>query len=117
MNRTVGVIHDAAEFRKLISENPDLPVVVCVGEDANSGDYSYMFASSISCSVVEILDCFIPGHEEIVIEDKDYLEEIIEDNLWDEYHTKSEEEYDSAVKEELKKYEPYWTKVIALYID
>ena len=29
----------------------------------------------------------------------------------------SDEEFDRAVEEEMKKYEPYWKKVIAIYAD
>ena len=38
MTNYLGLIHDATELRKLIAENPDLPIVVIAGEEANNGD-------------------------------------------------------------------------------
>ena len=37
------------------------------------------------------------------------------DELADEYEDKSEEEFEEAVKRRLEEFEPYWTKVIAIY--
>lgn len=34
-----SIIHDSAELRQLIAENPKLPIVVLAGENANTGDY------------------------------------------------------------------------------
>ena len=39
MTNNIGLIHDASELRKLITENPDLSIVVLAGEDANNGDF------------------------------------------------------------------------------
>lgn len=103
------------ELRKLILENPELPIVVLAGEEANNGFFSWMYCSSISFELDEILDCDYYDYDDAVITDRERLEEKIEDDLWDEYHDKSEEEYDAAIKRELEKYEPYWKKVIAIY--
>ena len=103
------------ELKKLILENPDLPIVVLAGEEANNGYWGWMFCSSISFCIDEILDCDFYDYDDTVFTDRDRLEEKIEDDLWDEYHEKSEEEYDTAVKREVEKYEPYWKKVIAIY--
>lgn len=35
MTDNLGLIHDASELRKLIAENPDLPIVVLAGDEAN----------------------------------------------------------------------------------
>lgn len=40
-NNNIDLIHDATELRKLIAENPDLPIVVLAGEDANNGGNYY----------------------------------------------------------------------------
>lgn len=103
------------ELRKLILENPELPIVVLAGQEANNGFFSWMYCSSISFGLDEILDCDYYDYDDAVITDRERLEEKIEDDLWDEYHDKSEEEYDAAVKREIEKYEPYWKKVIAIY--
>jgi hypothetical protein len=105
------------ELKKLILENPDMPIVVLAGEDANDGYYSWMFCSSISFHIEEILDYdfYDYDYDDAIITDRDRLEELIEDILYDEYCDKTEEEYEAAIKNEVEKYEPYWKKVIAIY--
>ena len=106
------------ELKKLIFDNPDLPIVVLVGEEVNTEGGNYMFASKISCSVEEILDCDdITDYNDEVIMDRDRLEEILEDRFFEENTERSEEELDSLVKAKLKELEPNWKKVIAIYAD
>lgn len=102
------------ELKKLILENPDLPIVVLAGEEANGGDYCWMFCSDISFSIEEILDCEFYDYNDAVFCDRDRLEERVEDLLYDEYWDKPEE-YEKAIKDKLEELEPYWTKVIAIY--
>ena len=103
------------ELRKLILENPDLPIVVLAGEEANNGFYGWMFCGSISFHIDEILDCDYYDYDDAVFTDRGRLEEFIEESLYDEYCGKPDEEYEAAIKRELDKYEPYWKKVIAIY--
>lgn len=110
-----SLTHNSDELKKLILENPDLPIVVLAGEEASSYDFYWTYCSSVSCHIGEILDCDYYDYDDAVFTDRDRLEEKIEDDLYDEYCDKSEEEYDAAVKRELEKYEPYWQKVIAIY--
>lgn len=46
-HRPTGLLHSADELRQLIRENPTLPLIVFAGDEANSGDYSYMSCSYI----------------------------------------------------------------------
>lgn len=39
------LIHDATELRKLIAENPDLPIVVLASEEANSGEWGWQYSN------------------------------------------------------------------------
>ena len=55
---------DSDELKKLILENPDLPIVVLVGEESNGGDYPWVFCSSISFGIDEILDCDYCDYDE-----------------------------------------------------
>lgn len=103
------------ELRKLILENPDLPIVILANEDSSSADYGWMFCSSISFYIEEILDCDYYDYGDTVFTDRDRLEEFIGDNLYDEYHDKPEDEYVAAINRELARLEPYWKKVIAIY--
>ena len=102
------------ELKRLILENPDLPIVVLAGEEAHS-DFYWTYCSDISFNIGEILDCDFYDYDDSVFTDKDRLEEYIEDMLCDEYYEKSEEEYEAAIKDKLAELEPYWKKVIAIY--
>ena len=108
---------DAGELKKLILDNPDLPIVVFAGEDAHSGDYYWMLCTKISFGIEEILDCDYTDYDDVIIKDRDRLEAKIEDDLYDEYSDKPDEEYEEAIKREMEKYEPFWKKVIAIYAD
>lgn len=115
MNKIYSLTHSSDELKKLIFENPDLPIVVLAGEEASSYDFYWTYCSSVSCHISEILDCDYYDYDDTVFTDRDRLEEKIGDDLCDEYYGKSDEEFEAAVKRELKKYEPYWKKVIAIY--
>jgi hypothetical protein len=115
MNRTYSLTHSSDELKKLIFENPDLPIVVLANEDSVCDYWGWTYCSSISFSISEILDCDYYDYDDVVFTDRDRLEEKIENDLYDEYYGRPEEEYDFAVKQELEKYEPYWKKVIAIY--
>lgn len=115
--KAYSLIKETDELKKLILENPNLPIVVLAGQDANSGDYGWMFCSSISFGIDEILDCDFRDYDDVVFNDRDRLEEYIGDMLYDKYSEKSDEEFDAIVQKELEKYEPYWTKVIAIWAD
>ena len=103
------------ELRKLILENPDLPIVVLAGEEASCDYWGWTYCSSISFHLDEILDCDFYDYDDTVFTDRGRLEEHIEDMLYDEYSEKSDEEYEAAIKNKLAELEPYWTKVIAIY--
>ena len=109
------------ELKKLISENPELPIVVIAGECATDGEQS-MFCSDIRFWIEEILDCEVP-YMDYVETDRDSFNESIEEWLWDEmggndkYSKLSETVFQDALKETKKKYEPYWKKVIAIKAD
>lgn len=119
MKNSFGLIHDSSELRKLIAENPDLPVVVLVGEEATScGDYYYTYCSSVHCNIDYILDTHTPYDGETVFTDKDDFEEAVSDALWNKWTSKlSDSDYEAMVRAEASKYDQYWRKVIAVYVD
>ena len=53
----LGITKNSDELKKIILENPSLPVVVLVGDAASSGDYCWTCCSRVSCRIEEILDC------------------------------------------------------------
>ena len=112
------------ELKKLIAENPDLPIVVLAEYDLPT-DYSWTYAASISFRISEILDCYAPFNDETVCTDRDDFEERLADWLCDRDDifddsgkcpaNMTDEEFDVFLKEEKERYAPYWTKVIAIY--
>lgn len=110
-----GLSHKTDELKKLIAENPDLPIVVLASEEANCGEWCWQYCCSVSFGLSEILDCDYYDNCDTVFTDRDLLEEHISDELYDEYHNKTQKEYDEAVQRKLAELEPYWTKVIAIY--
>ena len=109
------IAKDTDQLKKLIAENPDLPIVVLAGDSANDGDHSWMYCSCISFSIDEILDCDYLDYGDVVFTDRDRLEEKIADDLCSEYADKPDEEFEAAIAREVKKYDPYWKKVIAIW--
>ena len=116
----LGIVKNSDELKKLIAENPDLPIVVFARGGANSGDYTYMCCTHVSASVCEILDCETPYDGEIIETDRDNFDEEMEDWLWDVMVDKygvspDENELQKLLADEKARYEPYWKKVIAIY--
>lgn len=108
------------ELKKLIAEHPDYPIVVVVGSEVVADcDYGWWYAPDLSFSIGEILDCEQDVNDEKVYVDRDDFEEDLADILGDsgDYDETTDEEFDKIVQEELKKYEPYWKKVIEIRAD
>lgn len=114
MSRTYSLTKSSDELKKLILENPDLPIIVLADEDSNCGDCRWTYCSKITFAINEILDCDYYDYDDVVFTDRDRLEEKITDDLFDDYHMNGEEWY-MAVKRKLEELEPYWKKVIAIY--
>lgn len=114
-----SLIHDSSELRKLIAENPDLPIVVLANEESACYEYSWTYCSSVRCHLGLVLDVKTPydSDEVGVFTDKDEFEEAIADAFADDeqYHALSDQEFDEAVKREMDKYESSWQRVIAIY--
>lgn len=106
------------ELKRLISANPDLPIVVIAGTEATDGE-QYWFCSSVKFLIEEILDCEVP-YMEYVETDRNNFEEQIEEWLWDEMGGNdkdsklSEAVFEDALKETKAKYEPYWKNAIVI---
>lgn len=114
LNR-LGLDYKTDELRRLILENPDLPIVILADENSVTDNGAWTYCSEIQVKIEEILDCEYYDYGDMVITDRDRLEEVIEDNLYEDYHDKPESEYDASIKAELEKFEPYWKKVITVW--
>lgn len=107
------------ELKRIIAENPDLPIVVLTGVEENR----WMYCSKISFEVGELLDAEVP-YQESVETDRINFEGQIEEWMWNEWlwnemseedTEPDEEKFKIALEKEKEKYEPYWKKVIAIY--
>ena len=46
-----GLAHKSDKLKKLIMENPDLPIVVLASDDANNGDWCWQYCYNVSCGL------------------------------------------------------------------
>ena len=119
----MDLTQNTAELKRLIEEHPDYDIVVLAGEEANGGDWTWMFCSDIRFSVGEVLDTEVPYNDELVCCDRDIFEENMQD--WFAYKLEDDgvdvrnmpdEEFDRLLKEEMDRYEPFWKKVIVIWV-
>ena len=114
------IVKDATELRKLIDENPDLPIAVMVGSDAACEDYSYTYCTFVRAAVDEILDCD-PGFDNdgYVFNDRDDFKEKLQSWMedQDEYSGLSDAEFDAAFEAKAAEFEPHWKKCICIRAD
>lgn len=115
------------ELKRLIAEHPDYPIVVLAEDELCNGLWAWIYATSISFHVGEVLDCYLPWKEEYVCTDRDEFNEDLEDWLWDKMCSDlydetgrndaepNEDDFQKLLAEEKSKYEPYWKKVIIIY--
>ena len=113
-------IKQTDELKELIAEHPDYPIVVlCSNEVCADDDFSWWYAPCLSFSIGEILDCEQDINDERIYVDRDEFEEDLQDHFADleEYRDISDKTFDELVQTELRKYEPYWKKVICIRAD
>lgn len=84
-NTNIGTSLDSTdELRKLILDNPDMPLVVFAGEESWSGEYSY---NLVEISSVHIEELTYDG--EYYVERSDYVDKLY-DKHSDDYETEEE---------------------------
>ena len=111
------------EILQLAKEHPDYPITVLCGESANSGDFYWMYATSVSVGIDEILDCNSEWWDsEYVCTDRENFEDAACDKIWDKLQDElgrkpTDKEMDEAWEEVKKAHEPYWKKCIAIKVD
>lgn len=114
-----SLIHDTGELRKLIAENPTLPIVVLVDEESASDAFGWTYCSSVRCTLGSLLDVKTPyDHPDgYVFTDKEDFENAIVEALEvdDRYKDLSNDDFFEAVKAEMEKYDGDWHDVIAIY--
>lgn len=110
-----GLLTETDELRRLIIENPELPLVIMAGQYCNNGDWYYMSCGCCRAELGEVLDCMQEVNDEKVYSDRDDFREDLE-YCYDDFEG-SDQEFEKLITTELAKYEPYWKKCIFLYVD
>lgn len=107
-------LEDTTELRKLIIENPDLPLIVFCGDESWDGEHSYNSAEINSCAIEE-LTLYDNGYEEIWMSKEDYFERLSYD-LCDkeEYEDMTDKEYDEMINQKVNETE--FVKAIVIYV-
>ena len=104
-------LDDTTELRKLIIENPELPLLVFCGEDSWCQDYSYILSYVRNCSI-ETLTLY---NNDMWMDVEDYTDRL-RDDLCDEeeYEDLSDEEYDKMIEQKIANTE--FVKAIVVYV-
>lgn len=115
------IVKDSTELRKAIAENPNLPIVVLVGQDAASDEFGYTYCRDVRCCIDDILDCQCEWQDDvdIVYNSRDEFEDDLRNYLGEqeEYENLSDEDFDKIVEQEKLKYKSYWHKAIVITAD
>lgn len=103
-------LNDTSELRKLILENPDLPLLIFAGEYAWSDNYPYE-QTDASGGEIQTLTLY-NGYW---LDENDY-EDRLRDDLCDleEYKNLSDEEYDKMIDQKVAETE--FAKAIVIYV-
>ena len=121
--RATNCTYNNTELKKLIMENPDLPLIFCVGEEVHQYEdfyYNYIESRHISYTIGEFLDCEVSWNNYLMFTDRQDFIERLEECLMDiddSLRNLSNEEFDKIVEYNAKKFEPYWKKAILVTID
>ena len=101
---------DCATLKKLIVENPEAPLLIFAGENANCGEYQYESVPSGSAFLEEIT---MYGDQWL---NKDDFEEVLRDDMAndEQYENLSDEEFDNEVAKIVA--ETAFVKAIVIYV-
>lgn len=107
---TLVTQEDCSELKKLIIENPQAPLLIFAGEEANSGVYGYESVAFGSASLKEIT-----LYGEYWLDKEDYEENLRDDMSYDnKYENLSNEKFDEEVRKIMK--ETVFVKAIVVYV-
>lgn len=101
---------DCTTLKKLIVENPEAPLLIFAGEEANSGEYQYESTDSGSAFLEEVT---VYGDQWL---NKDDFEEVLRDDMAndEQYENLSDEEFDNEVAKIVA--ETAFVRAIVIYV-
>ena len=101
-------LEDTIELRKLIIDNPDLPLIVFCGDDSWHDWYPYEKANVNSCGIKELT-----LYNNWWLDKEDYADTLHLD-LAEEYVGMTDEEYDKMIDQKVNETE--FVKAIVIYV-
>lgn len=101
-------LEDTTELRKLIIENPDLPLIVFCGENSWHNWYPYEKVNVNSCDIKELT-----LYNDWWLDKEDYADTLHLD-LAEEYASMTDEEYDAMIDQKVS--ETVFVKAIVIYV-
>ena len=120
-----GLLYKTDLLKKLILENPELPLLVFAGSEACPEDWGSCACSDVYACIGEYLDAeteFMSNDDMgMCYEDRFQFEEDLAD--WLEYNERenhpgmTEDEWDAEVERRICEFDPYWKKCIILRVD
>ena len=113
--KSTGLLRSADKLRFLILNNPNLPLLVFAGENANTGDFDYMCCSSLDPYVGEFLDCTQTVNSYMCYTDREVFEEDLANSIGDSHC--SDEEIDTIAREKAAEYSRYWKPCIIVNVN
>lgn len=107
-------LKDTTELRKLIIDNPDLPLIIFCGEESWDGEHSYCSASASKGSIQE-LTLYENVYDATWMDREDYAEKLADDLCDDEeYKGMTDQEYDAMIDQKVNETE--FVKAIVIYV-
>ena len=108
----IDVAKGTDELRKLILENPTLPIVILTDYEVVADEGGYWYGNNITYAIKDLLtvkSAYYDGDR--IIDDRSDLEDLLSDRMCEEEWAKdlSNEEYNNAVQRKMQEYEPLWT--------
>ena len=105
------IAHSCDDLKKLIAENPDLPLVFDANEDANTDGYETMICTVVYARIGEVLDCDQDINNERIYTDRAEFKDAVEEYLYD-----TDGNYEQELERILAQYEPSWKKCILVTV-
>ena len=110
MSKIETSLENTKKLRELILNNPDLPLLIFVGEEAYTGEFHY---NMTEVSFVEIEELTV--YKNYYIEKEEYKEKLIDDlSDVEEYKELSDIEYLRMIEQKVEEAE--YTKAIVIYV-
>ena len=106
------------EIKNLITENPELPILILAGSNANLDKESWTCCYETFAEIGEVIDTEeLPICSDFVFHNRDDIYETLYEWLEDEYRELDRTSLDDLFQKYVNECEPHLKKVIAISVD